>query len=292
MSYYQKLFLFVILLLAFSSCGLKYQIPESIEQFDARRQDAIKKYVKTSLNNDSIGYMPIAFGNTIIVKPKSYLVLDSLYSLKYKNESLQKKDKELDNIIEIQKQICKSDTAKIYYVENFIFSYGQTDSISVIESDILIDKQLFIKQFTVNSSLIIPKNLIETYKVFLFEESFIFRESYPLETEKQFYLSYKNAINQLTGEAKDQFIVHTLKIMEIASLKKSLNTTELLMYIAIKEIANDNQKIEAINFSDIFVDDGQNYWFTATSTELNEKIPKQYYFKFDSYLRLITKQLI
>jgi hypothetical protein len=291
-------FILASLLSGLVSCGLKYTPPETPEAFEAKRHKAVETFIRKGLMADSVSYSSIAFGETKTIKPASFRVLDSLFEVKYRNEQKMITDPELDNIIAAQRQSVINDTSKVHYLEYHVFSFTEGDSIRIVETEVTLDKSLNIEDQQITSTLLIPKKMQENYKRYLFNESFLYPESMSTIEEDQFYAFFKMEINNLTGSAKDELILHTLSLMELAYKKKSVRTNDLMVMQAKKELEKISKELRIESMSDVFSESNNSvepnktvYWFTLYVFDSAEPLSiKEYYFRFDNVLRLETMQ--
>jgi len=278
-----------------SSCGLRYSAPEAPESFLERRHNAIEAYMQKELG-DSIIYSSIAFGETIVLKPATYRILDSLYQHKYNNEKNEIVDKELDRLIEHQRIIVQNDTNQVYYKEHHVFSIREKDSLRIIQSELKLDQNAAVRDFKILESVLIPKKHNERYKQYLFSESFLYPGIIATEEEEKFYNFYKSPLTDLSTLEKDNLINHTLNLMEIGYKKKTVRVQELLQNQARFALFEEYKVIPEESFSEIYAknlldESGKetvdSYWFTYTLKDKENPSKKtEYYFLFDAYLRL------
>jgi hypothetical protein len=297
-SFINHLSIIFLSLAGLASCGLKYTPPETPENFETKRHKAIEEHISKSLLSDSISYSSIAFGDTKTIKPTSFRTLDSLFEIKYQNEQKMIYDRELDEIIASQRQIVSQDTAKIQYIEFHVFSFKEGDSIRIVEAEVMLDRSLQVKDETILSTILIPKKMIENYKRFLFNESFLYPGSMSTLEEDQFYAFFKQEVNQVIGLDKDELIIHILTLMDLAYRKKSVRTNELLVMQAKKEIEKISKELKIESVSEIYLDNTNfdskqrgYYWLTLYVFDPSNPLSLQeYYFRFDELLRLQSVQ--
>lgn len=301
-TFFQKNFkqwnLFPLLLLILSSCGLKYTPTESPSTFEQNRHTAVENYIRKEMSSSEAEYSSIAFGETQTIKPISYKQLDSLYALKYELDKKRQIDKELDEKIELQRIIALNDTNRVIYIEDHIFSLGTKDTLEIYSALFQMKKELIIEDMILRESVYLPKRYGELYKVYLFEESFVFPGNLASGEEQNFYAFFKQPINGLSKAEKDAFILHTLKLMELGAKNASINTNQLLKKLTTKYFHGSSYG----NFSEIFSEiqeivqlDSQgkeeiiayefDYSFTEKTNDdnLNAQVYKM---EFDKYLRL------
>lgn len=291
-------FLFTFLfLLNLYSCGLRYTPPETPESFEQRRHLAIETHFTNQLQKDSLKYTSLAFGETTILKPASFKTLDSLFELKYQNEQKKITDKELEEKILFQREVLAKDTAKIIYLENHVFSFPEDSGYRIVEIDVRINKEMTILSEEVRTSYFVPKRHMERYKQFLFGESFLYPGTMATDEEEVFYQFYKNALLNNETTDSDAFLLHILELMEVGHKKKSIRTVQLLLFQARNVLSGQIQPLKEEIASDVYQifedNDATNgkltgYWFILSYAEKEGAPPKQYYFKFDTYLRYIS----
>ena len=294
--------LIISALLLISSCGLKYTTPESPESFQQRRQEKVKTYVRNNLGIDSVTFEAVAFGKTNIIRPPSFRMLDSLYRIKYKNEKEGIYDRELDKIIQAERQALQKDTGKIKYIENLIFTYIQTDdstfgsstfSKNYVNIDLTLDHELNVQNESVNNTIVIQDSLDETYRRFLFRESFIYPGSYPTEEESMFYDFFNEKIEQSSVAEKDELIIHTLTVMQLAYARKTLNTAKIIYRLAQRELDKKYPFREDEVFTEIFTSSSNRteehvngYSFNVIFKNSVNQREMEVFFRFDDVYRL------
>jgi hypothetical protein len=293
------IFVLLNILFVVTSCGLRYTPPETAEEFQERRHRAIERHFQQELTKDSLEYRSIAFGETTVIKPRSFRVLDSLFEIKYQNEKRDIRDKELENIIQEQQDLVRRDTTLIIYKEHHIFSYPHNDSIQVIESDVQINRELSILNIDILSLALIAKKNDERYKQYLFEESFVYPGTMATEEEELFYRFFKEAHFSAPSYEKDAVLDHILELMEIGYKRKTIRTYDLLVIQARNTLTKQLKALPSEQLSEVFTnvitlengkEEVQKYWFTYSYVDSSQSRRRQFYFEFDPLLR-ITKQV-
>jgi hypothetical protein len=271
---------------------------ESPQSFEQRRHDAVEKYVTSQLAAENLPYSSIAFGESQVVKPISYKLLDSLYLLKYNLENQGRFDKELEKKIENYRIIALNDTNKVLYIENHIFTLGKGDTLEFYSALFQMEKDLEIDDAIIQESVFLPAKYKKAYLSYLFEDAFILPDYAPTQEEINFYSYYKNALPSLSKAEKDPFILHTLKLMELAASIKSTNTSALLKAQTSDLFHGKSYAIKNELFSDIFENTEVNtrnqqivtgYTFSYSyKTNGTNSVPEtvKYSMEYDAYLRL------
>lgn len=282
---------------SFYSCGLKYVPTETRESFFQKRQVVISNYILTQMNGQTLSYSSIAYGKTDVLKPISYKLLDSLYELKYKNEQNSLLDKKLEERISNQRLIALNDTAKVLYVENHVFSLGNKDTIAFYNALFQVTSNLKIDDIQIKQSVSLPTKYNNLYRSYLFEESYLNPGSSASENELSFYGKYKDELENRSIVEQDAFVLHTLKLMELAAQLRSSSNRELLNQITINSLSklvSNPQKIHVLpikeNTSKLengkTITNGFQVFLTYSILE-NEKISdKMIQFIFNQFLEL------
>jgi hypothetical protein len=290
---------FPLLALVFvTSCGLKYVPVESPQSFEQRRHDAVEKYVTSQLASENLPYTSIAFGESQVIKPISYKLLDSLYLLKYNLENQGRFDKELEQRIENYRIIALNDTNQVLYIENHIFTLGKGDTLEFYSALFQMEKDLEIDDIILQESVFLPAKYKKAYLSYLFEEAFILPDYAPTEEEINFYSFFKNALPSLSKAEKDPFILHTLKLMQLAARNKSTTTSALLKaqttdlflgksYAIKNELFSpilENSEVNSLNEQTIT---GYTFTYSCTTNGANSLSESaSYSMEYDAYLRL------
>lgn len=209
-------------------CGLKYVPTETRESFFQRRQGIIGNYILAQMNGQTLTYTPIAFGKTEVLKPLSYKLLDSLYEQKYQNEGNSFVDKKLEERISNQRLVAVNDTSKVLYVENHVFSLGNTDTVTFYNTLFQLTSDLKITDVKIKQSTYLPAKYSALYRKYLFEESFLSAVNLTNDNELKFYGKYKDELENRSIAQKDAFVLHTLKLMELSAQLRTTSNRELL----------------------------------------------------------------
>lgn len=286
-------------LLFLFSCGLKYDAPESYESFEEKRQNAVEQYVQKELNLKNQKYTSIAFGETEVVKPTNFRQLDSLYALKYENEQKGKIDNRLEEEIELQRILVLNDTNKVIYIEDHVFSIGIGDTIEYYSALFQLGDDLQVDDVVIKESVYLPVRYNELYLRYLFEES-ILEPGYLANSEElAFYSFFKMPLNNMSKPERDEFIMHSLDVLEVAYNISSINTSEILKALASKHLLGKSYVSFTKSYSPIMeetiMDDSGNKITSGYSFEFSYKERKEdktfqtnsYSMEFDQYFRLV-----
>jgi hypothetical protein len=231
-----QFFIFFMLKLTFSSCGLKYTPQTTPEDKQLQRQKSIENTIVEEFKEKKLNYLSVAFGETITIKPISFQYLDTLFERKYRLEQSGETDRFLDDEIARQRLICQNDTNEILFKEEHVFILEDGNVATVYVGEFFANKHHKIKNVEFLESYEIPIKNIDLFKTYILGESFLYRGYAADERESSFYQIYKSRAQQLSGKEKDEFMKTTLQIMEIAQHKKHLDTKKLIMELTKKEI--------------------------------------------------------
>lgn len=234
-------FYWAALVLACASCGLKYTPQTTPEVHKSNRQEVIQSRLKDEFAAKGKEYKSIAFGETTTIKPVSFKQLDSLYELKYNLEQQGRTSKELERNIGIQRLIAQNDTTPVLYNEAHVFSISSGDTTEVISGSFSLNTRNEIVDVQIDESLDLPKDLIPYYTNYILGESFIYPGSRPADNELDFYDYYKSQSDKLIGMERSDFILHTLEVMKLARLKKTLDKQVLLKNLARTAVLGDSK---------------------------------------------------
>lgn len=287
--------LYGIVLFVIGSCGLRYVPQETPQSSQADRRTLIEETIQREFKTQGKTYSPIGWSESVKIKPVSYLKLDSLFAKKYDLERIGKTDKNLEEAIKLQQIACKEDTNQVLYLERHIFSLTKDTSAEILSGDFYITKDNYLKDVKFTESYHVDKNYINYYTLYIFEQPFLGGEALTSD-EKSFYDLYKSAIQ--TRSDKDAFLNNTLKLMQIAYYKRSLDTQTLLKELTRKIVHNDKS-----NYSDeVFVKieqvgDGNKLLkyvvvYQSMSKSVNGFFIQKFQLEFDPYLMLLSKEEI
>lgn len=289
-----KIFLFLAVFSLYS-CGLRYTQQTTPTSLQADRRELIEETIQREFSSQKKAYTPIGYGETVKIKPVSYLKLDSLFAQKYDLEQRGKTDAQLEEAIKMQQIICQEDTNKVLYLERHVFTLTSDTSAEILSGDFYItkDNQLHDVKFT--EAYHVDKDYISYYTLYVFEQPFLGGEMISSE-EKDFYKLYKEALT--TRPNKDAFLNNTLKLMQVAYYKRTLDVQTL-----IKELTRKYVHQGKSNYSDeVFVkieqvgneNELQKYVVVYQSVTKTSQgfYTKKYQLEFDPYLMFLSQQEI
>lgn len=289
-----KIFLFLAVFSLYS-CGLRYTQQTTPTSLQTDRRELIEETIQREFSSQKKAYTPIGYGETVKIKPVSYLKLDSLFAQKYDLEQRGKTDAQLEEAIKMQQIICQEDTNKVLYLERHVFTLTSDTSAEILSGDFYItkDNQLHDVKFT--EAYHVDKDYISYYTLYVFEQPFLGGEMISSE-EKDFYKLYKEALT--TRPNKDAFLNNTLKLMQVAYYKRTLDVQTL-----IKELTRKYVHQGKSNYSDeVFVkieqvgneNELQKYVVVYQSVTKTSQgfYTKKYQLEFDPYLMLLSQQEI
>jgi hypothetical protein len=279
-------------------CGLQYTPQTPPEDRQLQRQKVIEAKIKAEFEPQQKIYNSIAFGKTVTIKPDSFSLLDSLFEEKYKLEQTGRHDKNLDEKIGIQRHICQTDTNEILYTEPHVFSLQKDSIAEVFSGKFALNSHNEIRKVEFDESYVIPADLITLYGYYVLNESFLYNSENPTPEEVNFYTLYKGQAANLFGTQKENFIINTLKIMQIARSKRSLEKRTLLEELTKKAIHPKGDefrnevfvKMDEMSTTESKID---YYLVEYQFSPVNLGVigaPQTFELKFDPYLQVISQQ--
>lgn len=291
-----KFLALISLVFSLGSCGLKYTPQTPPENKQLQRQKVIENKIRTDFEAKQMTYRSIAFGKTVTIKPASFIKLDSLFERKYNLEQTGRRSKELDEQIAIQRLVCQNDTNIILYMEEHVFSLTKDSVSEVFSGDFALNSRNEIQKVEFKQSYMIPADLVSFYGYYVLNESFLYPNSQLDRDEQNFYDLYKGQAANLFGAQKEAFIVHTLKLMQIANSAKSLEKQMFLKRLAQKEVGIKFFKEESFpRIDQVSKENGEvDYYivdYMVSPKSGDNVLPKERYtLKFDPFLMFISKE--
>jgi hypothetical protein len=214
-----------------SACGLKYAPQITPVERQLQRQEAVERSIREVFKQQKTNYVSIAFGETVTIKPPSFQVLDSLFEVKYRNEQAGRTDLAIDEAIQRQRLICQNDTNPIIYREEHIFALEDGNTARAYVGLFDMDKQQKVLDVEFVERLDFPARYLMFYKAMVLRESFMYPGYAAEEDDLKFFAAYIPRLQAFQGSEKNTFLIHMLRIMEIASIRKHMDTQKLLMEI-------------------------------------------------------------
>ncbi len=233
------------------SCGLKYVPIQTPIDRDKERKQVIIESLAADFTAQNLKYKSYGFGDSKVLKPTSFFTLDSLFEKKYKLEQQNIIDKKLEERIQMQKNICYSDTGSIYYVENHVFGIEKDSVFEAFNAEIYVNQQNKINTLKILESANVSKKLINFYAEYKFRKSFISPGYDADESEKAFYDFYDFQLQTLVGKEQEEFLNFMLSMMKVANKIGSLDKSDLIKeYVRLYVQGNSknllNEKFEKI----------------------------------------------
>ena len=284
-----NLVLFGVLCIILNACGLNYIPPATKEDATITRRRTIEQYIQNQYKDSSVTYQSLLFGTTTVVKPTNYMLLDSLFAIKYSNEQKLIYDPKLDEKIGNQQQVIRQDTAKVVYIEQHVYAISSKNSAEISFADVTVTSDFMVQNFEITEQQLIKTEHIDFYSNYIQEESIIVKGYSPTAQEKNFYDFYKSYYNELSIVDQAIFLNHTLKVMQVARSIGSLNNEKLIKELTILHLFNrpfDESldkftSIDGLFSGELLVD----YIAVLKSNE------KNYIVKLSPYLEIISVQL-
>lgn len=280
---------FGIFLFIFSACGLNYTPPPTKEEASITRRRTIENYIQDQYKDSSVTYQSLLFGETTVIKPTNYILLDSLFRIKYANEQNAIFDPKLEEKIGNQQNIIRQDTAKVAYTEHHVYAISTNNSSEISFADVTVSSDFKIQTFTITDQQIIKSEFLDIYTSYLQEESILYQGYSPTAQEKYFYNFYKTHKEELPLLDQTIFLNHTLKVMQVARSLKTLNNESVIKELTINHLFNRSSDNNLDNFTSIDgLFDGEilvEYVVVLVSNNTN------YVLRFSPYLEIISTQL-
>lgn len=281
------------LLMMSYSCGSYYAKNVAVKDNASTlsKKESIENAIRSNFDKD-YSYKSITYGTSSVLKPRAYRELDSLFAIKYDLQQKGKRDEQLEKRIQIQKAKAESETNPILYVENHVFSMTRNDSSIVINANFYLNKQNQVQRLEVVEALDVPKILWNTYTYWLFEDNILSPgNTNPTQNDRDFYKVYKGHANTLVGTQRDEFIIHTLRVMDVIKLTKSYSKTGILKSL-VKTLAHADgatytqSSFEAIE-EEVNSDDEVLSYIVKYSYSNDKLKTVVKNFRFDPFLQLI-----
>lgn len=290
------LFLTGSLVIIITGCGLKYTPPASDITLEENRELAIEHQYAASYKALGKEYKSLTYGDMIVVKPDSYRKLDSLYNKKYALQGLGKTDEALESQIDIQRSIVFQDTNPILYVETHWYEINDSVTHEFLIDKISLTNANKIVKVDQLEDFECPKDLLAYARKYMLEDFFVeYTGNGPSDQEIDFYTTYKEKANTLTDPEKQDFIVYTLRIMQLANKLGTLSAETLLTKLTQQAMTQKDPKADftTLKFSvDRIMEerDGQDaflYYKVIVQPADATKAPQ--IFKYDYFLQPILE---
>ncbi|MDF3027062.1 MAG: hypothetical protein K0S23_1369 [Fluviicola sp.] len=224
---------------AVTSCGLKYVPGPSLEDLAQSRKASLEAQLGRDFAAVNKKYIPLTYGETVVVKPQSYERLDSLFEVKYRLSQNGFPTKEIDPLIEDQKMALLADTTEVLYMETHWFELVQDTTCEFIVAQCFLNnrnvlrKMDFIDEFKTGIS---NQFWAEKYM----KEEWLTRDlGYTSNDDLSFYTMMKNKEFSLQGEEKTLFLENLFVVMRIASENRSTAAQGIVLKLAARQMKNE-----------------------------------------------------
>lgn len=286
-----------ILLFTLSSCVTPYHNKETIEDRRVKQEKAIELRTMSDAKS-SEKYESLGFGPLHLYKPDAFNALDSLYSLKYQYEQegrlREYKESGIEELIEVYKGTAKEAETEITYELEHIYSLSKSNQLTIHHDYYLLDYKDSIISHTPLYEYTIPSRLKNMQLNYLFELHFLTEnERYISKDEQAFIQYYKVREQELIRSGKLQdFMVHTLGLMQIAKSIRSVNTLDLVKALVRMKLDESPEEITSVDFGTLLAHESSLKKLLKYEIKVSWKTPTdkhQKAFEFTPYLEYIYK---
>jgi len=243
---------FSLVLISINSCGLKYIPGPSLEDLAKTRKEKLEEQLATDFAAVNKKYVPLTYGESLVVKPQSYQRLDSLFEVKYQMSKNGFSTKEIDPLIENQKMMLLSDTTEVLYMETHWFELVHDSTCEFIVAQCFLNnrnvlrKMDFIDEFQTDIS-----NQVWAEKYM--KEEWLTRDlGYTSNDDLTFYSTMKNKEFSLQGEEKARFLDNLFWVMRYASETKSTAAQGIVLKLAVRQMKNEIPNFKAADYTFTF----------------------------------------
>jgi len=269
-------------------CGLKYTPSEPIlssKQKEINRKKNVEEYIWKAYQQEHASYIPIVFAPTTIDKPHEYVILDSLYQIKYENEQMRQFDRELEQKIANQKNVIANTAQKIHYIEHHIYGIQYNTTIDLYYADIVFSNTNDLESFTITQNYEIDTSFLPAFRSYITHESIRYAGYQPTEEERDFYVFYSAEQQNRPIYEQNIFLNHILHLMTIARTIQSIETEKLLQNLLVHQLKQRpyNSKEDHIDLIESNWVDDQLIYYTLIYTDGSQKWKAIY----SPYLELI-----
>jgi hypothetical protein len=244
-----------LVLISVTSCGLKYIPGPSLEDLAKTRKEKLEEQLTTDFAAVNKKYLPLTYGESLVVKPQSYQRLDSLFEVKYRMSKSGLSTKEIDPLIENQKMMLLSDTTEVLYMETHWFELVHDSTCEFIIAQCFLNnrnvlrKMDFIDEFQTDIS-----NQVWAEKYM--KEDWLTRDlGYTSNDDLTFYSTMKNKEFSLQGEEKERFLDNLFWVMRFASETKSTAAQGIVLKLAARQMKNEIPNFKAADYTFSFKKD-------------------------------------
>lgn len=273
-----------------NSCGLKYEPPASLESLEEARREAIETHYKQSFGLRNKKYIPLTYGDLLVVKPESYRKLDSLFNRKYElQQQTGKTDEALNEQIEYQRSVALNDSTPVRYVETHWFELASDSSEEFLIHRIELDRNNSILEVEQLEQFECTKELVVFARKYMIEDYFVEYASEPSDAEIDFYTTYKERASMLDGSRKQAFIDHTLRVMQLAYTLHTLSIEKLLIRMTTKRISAlhpEMTQIFSFDLKRLYTESGgqQEFFCYQVTVSVPGSTVEPFVFRYDYYL--------
>lgn len=233
------------------SCGVQFTPVETFEEQNKDRHLKTEEFLKEKYPIHD--YNSLAFGKTIVYKPESFRILDSLYAVKQdyidKNKLRELKTSGIEDMISQYRPKAQADIDQVKYEHEHIYTLNNVDSMQVNHDYFVFDFKDSLITHTPFYNYNISSKWKKLHNSYLFEFHFVTnRDLYISGREREFIAFFKAREEKLIGEPELQpFMNHTFNIMEYAQAINSVDFNAITKQIGITVIKflSENSEIES-----------------------------------------------
>jgi hypothetical protein len=285
-----KAFIFLLFGLLSACSTLKHEPLKTPKDIDKQRKISIEVELKKQFNDNNLKYSSINFGQSFLIKPPSYFILDSLYNVKFELEKRNRIDKNLEQKILNQKMMVQNDTTPIYYEYEHVFTVEDSSQLTVFYSLVTLNKNNKVETIKIEHSSPIKRNLARFYAYFKLKKAFVYPGADIDESELAFYDLYQEKLIQLSETEEEKLLECMFRVMKIANDIKSLDKSNLIKMMVLGYVQNKSFLASTDIFysiNEVYEENNFIYEVEHSYLDKNENKIKKVLVKLNPYLELI-----
>jgi hypothetical protein len=231
------------------ACGMKYVSPESFNELETKRKLALEQQLTEQFAAIGKKYSSLTYGESLTVKPYSYMRLDSLFEVKYNLQQQNRSSKEIDPLIEQQKIALLADSTEVLYMETNWFELEQDTVLEYVIARCFLNNRNTLRRMDVVDDFVTEKINQMWARKYMKEDWFTRNIGITPEEDANFYTLMKTYEASLNDAQKTTFLNRVFEVMKLSNELGSINAKEICSKLALEDVKTIHPNLDLQNYT-------------------------------------------
>lgn len=231
------------------ACGMKYVSPESFNELETKRKLALEQQLTEQFAAIGKKYSSLTYGESLTVKPYSYMRLDSLFEVKYNLQQQNRSSKEIDPLIEQQKIALLADSTEVLNMETNWFELEQDTVLEYVIARCFLNNRNTLRRMDVVDDFVTGKVNQMWARKYMKEDWFTRNIGITPEEDANFYTLMKTYEASLNDAQKTTFLNRVFEVMKLSNELGSINAKEICSKLALEDVKTIHPNLDLQNYT-------------------------------------------